>query len=79
MPDLTSFRAIIELWGESRQALAAELPKVSATQVSKWHQRDSIPPEYWVELVSTERARAAGVTPDLLTRLAARECAEVRA
>lgn len=83
MTDLTSFRAIIELWGTSmgsRIALAAELPEVSATQVSKWWQRDNIPAEHWSALLGTERAAAAGVTAELLTKFAAREVAvEARA
>ena len=79
MTDLTSFRAIIELWGTSmgsRIALASELPGVSATQVSKWWQRDNIPSEWWAAVLETERATSAGVTANLLTRLAAREVAE---
>ena len=83
MTDLTSFRAIIELWGTShgsRIAMAADVPGASATQVSKWWQRDSIPAEYWAGLLATSRAREAGVSADLLTELAAREAAlEVRA
>jgi hypothetical protein len=82
MTDLTSFRAIIELWGTSmgsRIALASELPGATATQVSKWWQRDNIPAEYWAALLETERAAAGGVTAEILTRLAAREAAEARA
>jgi hypothetical protein len=79
MTDLTSFRSIIELWGPSRLELASEFDGVSATQVSKWFQRDSIPAEYWSSLLDTSRARDNGVTADLLTRLAARETLEVRA
>ena len=73
MADLTSFRAIIELWGDSREALASELPGATATQVSKWWQRESIPAEWWSAVLSTDRARDAGVTAELLTALAARE------
>lgn len=79
MTDLASFRDIIELWGNSREAMAAELPGTTATQVSKWWQRDNIPPEYWAEVLKTERAIGAGVTAEILTRLAAREVAEARA
>lgn len=79
MTDLASFRAIIELWGNSREAMAAELPGTTATQISKWWQRDSIPPEYWSEVLATGKAKEAGVTADLLTTLAAREPAEARA
>lgn len=79
MADLTSFRTIIKLWGADRIALASELPGATATQVSKWWQRDSIPAEWWSALLGTEKAMAAGVSADLLARLAAREVAEVRA
>lgn len=76
MTEFTSFRHVIELW-ERREALAAELPEVTASQVSKWWQRDNIPSEWWTRILSTERANSAGVTSDLLARLAAREPAEV--
>lgn len=79
MADLTSFRAIIELWGADRIALASELPGATATQVSKWWQRDSIPAEWWAAVIGTEKAITAGVTAELLTQLAAREPAEARA
>jgi hypothetical protein len=79
MADITSFRTIIELWGKSREAMAAELPGTTATQISKWYQRDSIPPEYWAEVLGAERAIAAGVTADLLTALAARQLSEPEA
>jgi len=79
MADLTSFRAIIELWGADRIALASELPGATATGVSKWWQRDSIPAEWWSAVLATERAQSNGVTADLLTALAARETAEARA
>jgi hypothetical protein len=83
MPDLTSFRSIIELWGPkdahgARLAMASEIGG-SAGMVTKWWQRDSIPPEYWSSILATERARGAGVTADLLTELAARDVAEARA
>ncbi len=63
----------------SRIALAAELPGASATQVSKWWQRDNIPAEYWAALLETTRASEAGVTAAKLTALAAHEPAEARA
>lgn len=78
-PDLSSFQAIIELWGTShgsRIAMAADLPGSSPTQVSKWFQRDFIPADWWAAVLATEKARAAGVTSDLLTTLAAREPVE---
>ncbi len=71
-----SFRDVIRLWGDNagaRIAMASELSGATPTQVSKWLQRDSIPSEWWLPLLSTEKAKAAGVTADLLTALAARE------
>lgn len=83
MADLSSFRDVIELWGPkdahgARLALGTEIG-VSAGAVTKWWQRDWIPSEYWSPILGTDKARSAGVTADLLTRLAAREAVEVRA
>ena len=83
MTDFTSFRSIIELWGPkdahgARLAMASEIG-ASAGMVTKWWQRDWIPSEYWSAILSTEKAISNGVTADLLTSLAAREVAEVRA
>jgi hypothetical protein len=44
-----------------------------ASTVSKWWQRDSIPADRWSAVLSTDRARGAGLTSDALTSLAARE------
>ena len=77
MTDLTSFRSLIELWGPkdahgARLALASEIG-VSAGMVTKWWQRDWVPPEYWSSILETTKAQAAGASADLLTRFAARE------
>lgn len=78
----SSFRAIIELW-PSREAMASDLreidPEASAASVSKWWQRDNIPSDWWFAVLRTGKAAAAGVSSDVLTRLAAREPAEARA
>lgn len=82
MTDLTSFRAIIELWGTShgsRIAMAADLPGATATQITKWWQRDNIPAEWWSVVLGTAPAIEAGLTAEKLTALAAREPAEARA
>ncbi len=47
--------------------------------VRKWLKRDNIPSEWWSAVLSTGKAREAGITADLLTRLAAREVVEARA
>lgn len=83
MTDLTSFRSIVEIWGPrdahgARLAMASEIG-VTAGVVTKWWQRDSVPPEYWSAILATDKAREAGVTAELLTRLAARDIAEARA
>lgn len=70
---MKSFRSIIELW-PTREACASEIG-ATPSQVSKWWQRDSVPAEWWAPLLGTERARAAHVTADLLTALAARPLA----
>lgn len=75
MSDLTSFRSIIDLW-DSREAMAADVG-AGPWAVRKWLKRDNIPSDWWVALLSTDKARSAGLTADLLARLAARE--EVRA
>lgn len=83
MAEITSFRDIIELWGPkdahgARLAMASEIG-ASAGMVTKWWQRDGIPAEYWSAVLGTAKAAENGVSADLLTALAAREGAEVRA
>jgi hypothetical protein len=77
MSDLTSFRSIIDLW-DSREAMAADVG-AGAWAVRKWLKRDNIPSDWWSAVLSTEKARAAGITADLLTGLAAREVVDLRA
>lgn len=77
MADFRSFRDVIALW-PSKEAMATEID-VRAPAVSKWWQRDSIPAERWSAILSTRVARDAGITSDVLTKLAAREAAEARA
>lgn len=77
MSDLTSFRSIIDLW-DSREEMATDVG-AGSWAVRKWLKRDNIPSEWWSAVLATEKARAAGVTADLLTRLAAREAVEARA
>jgi hypothetical protein len=73
----SSFREIIDLW-PSPDDLAAEI-EAGRWTVSKWRTRNSIPAEWWHRLVSTERAKASGVTTDLLAGLASRELEGTRA
>jgi len=75
--DLTSFRSVIELW-DSREAMAADVG-AGNWAVIKWFKRDNIPSEWWLPVISSEKAKSAGVTADLLARLAAREVVDLRA
>lgn len=85
MSEITSFRAVVELWGPkdasgARIAMASDIGgDATAGMVAKWWQRDFIPPEWWSAILATEKASAAGITADFLTRLAAREPVEARA
>jgi hypothetical protein len=72
----TSFRSIIDLW-RSREAMAAELGINDGSVVRKWFKRDTIPSEWWERLLTTETAKSAGLTAEILTRLAAKVSEEV--
>jgi hypothetical protein len=73
----TSFRSIIDLWG-SREAMASDVGTTNWS-VIKWWKRDTIPSEWWTRILDSERAKAAGVTAELLADLAARKLEEARA
>ena len=77
MADLSSFRAVIELW-PSREAMASDIG-AGASTVSKWWQLDSVPAEWWSAILATQTAFGKGITAELLTALAAREPLEARA
>jgi hypothetical protein len=73
-----TFRSIIELWSTRKgmaDALAAVGANPGADAVSKWWRRDGIPDEWWVAVCRTEIAQAAGVTVELMARLASVELA----
>jgi hypothetical protein len=76
-PRFKTFRDVIGLW-RSPGAMASDIG-VSADSARKWHQRDSIPAEWWTALLATPRARKAGLTAEALVELAARAPAEERA
>jgi hypothetical protein len=80
MNQLASFRDVIELWGPkdawgAREAMARDVG-ATASQVSKWWQRDSIPAEWWASLLATDKAVANRVTAEQLTFFAARVARE---
>lgn len=68
---LGSFREIIEWWG-SREAMAGAIGAKAST-VSKWWQRNNIPPDWWRVLLATSVAKDRGLRADVMVRLAARE------
>lgn len=76
MSKITSFKDVIELWGPkdaygARLSMASEIG-ASAGMVTKWWQRDWIPPEWWASILATEKARSVELSADLLTNFAAR-------
>jgi len=76
MSQITSFRSVVELWGSkdahgARLAMASEIG-ASAGMVTKWWQRNWIPPEWWSSILQTEKARSAELSADLLASFAAR-------
>lgn len=70
MRSISSFRDVVALW-PSADALAAEIG-AGAAAVRKWPQRDAIPAEWWLPILSTDVARAAGLTAEMLATFAAR-------
>lgn len=71
---LTSFRSIIELW-PTRIGLASELGHNDAEKawtVCQWWKRDRIPSHWWAAVVALPTASRAGVTLELMAKLAAR-------
>ena len=66
---ITSFRALIELWG-TREAMASDIG-VKSSAVSKWWQRDSIPAEWWSPILATDIATKKKLRAETLIELAA--------
>jgi hypothetical protein len=77
MSAISSFRSVIALW-DSPEELAEDIG-AEAPAVRKWLQRDRIPADWWKSILTTRRAKSAGVTAERLIALAAREPAEARA
>lgn len=53
---VTSFADIIDLWGPPR-SLASDIGALANT-VSKWRQRDFIPPEWWKRVAAAAAIQA---------------------
>lgn len=72
----STFADVIDLWG--RPGLLAEAIEavtghvVEANTISKWRQRDFIPPEWWVAIVQAAGALGKDLTATDLARIAAR-------
>lgn len=66
-----SFTDIVDLWGPA-DVLAAEVG-VKPASVRKWRQRQSIPANYWMKVVRSPVAVAAGITIEEMAKLAATE------
>ena len=66
---ITSFRSVLGVW-PTLQA-AAEAIGAKREAVAKWHQRDSIPAEWWTALVQAAESQGVKVGVDELADLAA--------
>jgi hypothetical protein len=71
---VTSFRQLIDDWGGSAE-MAADIG-ASVWAIKKWHQRDSIPSEWWLAIVSSAPVRNLDVTLEALALFAARRLSE---
>lgn len=74
---VSNFREVVALW-PSPDVLASEIG-ASVAAVRKWPQRGSVPAEWWMPILRTETARAAGLTAEVFVEIAARESTEARA
>jgi hypothetical protein len=72
MAKLESFRAVLLLWPKYADMAKDVGNDCTAERVKKWAQRDNIPSSWWASVLATKRARAAGLSSDAFTRLAAR-------
>ena len=71
-PTYESFVAVIEAW-ENAEVLAGDI-NTTGGNTRIWKQRDSIPSSYWEAVVAAAGKRGlAGITYELLARLAARK------
>jgi hypothetical protein len=64
---------VLKLWpslSELRRDLVAQGGTISPMGVVRWHQRDSIPAEWWFALEKAAARRGYPVTVSLLARIA---------
>lgn len=70
---MNSHREVLKLWpslSELRRDLVAQGGAISPMGVVRWHQRDSIPSEWWFSVEKAAARRGFPVTVPLLARLA---------
>jgi len=78
---MESYRDIIDAWRNDagrpdRQILAADLGLRKAALLSVWHNRDSIPPQYWRRFAEKAAERGiGGITLESMAALAERKAA----
>ena len=69
---MDTFADIIALWGKATQ-LARDIGE-TGLNVRAWRNRNSIPPEKWVDVVAAAKRRGfKGVTVELMARLRAQQ------
>ena len=65
---MEDFRAVIKQW-PNYAALASDV-EVDYKAVAKWHDRNRIPPEYWIRLIASAKVRRyRGITAQKLAEL----------
>lgn len=68
---MDSFSEIVRAWG--RDVMASDL-RVPKERVRAWERFDTIPDEYWKEILATAPKRKIKLSPEILISLAARNC-----
>ncbi|WP_299481016.1 carph-isopro domain-containing protein [uncultured Paracoccus sp.] len=71
---MSSFRNVIDEWG-GPQRMAADIG-ASVWAVRKWHQRDSIPSEWWIAIEAASERLDHPVTVKDLAEISARKLQE---
>lgn len=66
---MDSFAEIVRTWGRDQMATDLCVPK---ERVRAWERFDTIPDEYWKEILATAPKRNIKLSPRLLINLAAR-------
>lgn len=67
---VSNFREVVALWG-SFDEMASEIGHTREA-VRKWSERNTIPSEWWLPILRSNKALSAGLSADLFTEFAAR-------